>query len=537
MIPNLFNSIRRKSALVLFSLFLQAITSPSYSQTFTSIVYANSGLNQTDPDVFSSQPVIQGLTHNTLSEIPYGIEAIPYPDPVNGGYSYTNIPISQPGFDGTSVSLGAKLTMVEVDYQNGSVGYNSYFATNAYSIGYTFNPGYWYHITVTYAGSKSNDFTGIGLNLGASQLTSQLSNTGSAMTSIYGTSSDGVTFDDSYLGNTFYSNIVPVSNNQAFTDLAIPAFTVEAATTGLNIEALPSPNHTLTYLKIKSITIVGVPFINLNTAPVCSSQTYSINSSWPVSWSVSPAGIANLTPAGNSVTMSATGNGYATLTASLTAPDGNAYQVNSQAIQVGNPPITITSSRTVGEAFLATATQVSGATYTWYLDGSEEIGQTGHTCTAVVDCGVRNMIYAVATTACGTSQTPQVLILVNCGGGGQQSAARDTLVGKSAVNPLITSPQSPGDLKTNQSTSVFILSPNPTQGIVRISNSKQAYNQRKIYNVRVIDFQGKIRRSVEYAGGIDELSVNLSTLENGAYTIQVFDGRNWNSQHILLLRP
>jgi len=526
MTSTLSNRIAGRCFPMLLILFMHFIAFPSYSQTYTSMVYANSGLDQTVTDVFANSPSIQGLAHSTLSSMPGGEVYLPS--------SIDNTPpvhvtIEPPEFDGTEIKLGANFTTVRTDYSDGTSTINDYFMIDAYSIGYTFNPGYLYYITINFAGSKANDYTGIGLSMGSAQMTTDLTQTGSAMNTAFNTSASTGHVLDPFLANTFYSSFFHITNTQTFTNLVIPAFSVDNPTTGLNIEALPSNTTGTIYLKIKSITIVGIPFIDQNTSPVCSSQTFSINSSWPVSWSISPAGIANLTPSGSSVTVSKAGDGYATLTAGLTAPDGNVYQISSRSrIQVGNPPISIISSRTNGAAFVATATHIPGATYTWYLNGSLEIGQTGYTCTDLVDCGISNPIYAVATTVCGSSQTSEVGIFIKCNGGGEQSASRGSLSGTSSVYP--------GDPNANGSTATVVLSPNPTQGIVRISASGQANGSRKIYAVRVIDLLGRVRRLLRYSTGIGDLSVDLSAMENGTYTIQIFDGKDWDSHHVLLLK-
>jgi hypothetical protein len=75
------------------------------------------------------------------------------------------------------------------------------------------------------------------------------------------------------------------------------------------------------------------------------------------------------------------------------------------------------------------------------------------------------------------------------------------------------------------------VSPNPSRGIVTIG-----YAKGKVYQVRVLDAQGVVRKSFSYPGVSGNISVNLSGLMNGLYTVQIFDNKTWTSSQVLLSR-
>jgi hypothetical protein len=61
-------------------------------------------------------------------------------------------------------------------------------------------------------------------------------------------------------------------------------------------------------------------------------------------------------------------------------------------------------------------------------------------------------------------------------------------------------------------------------------------NQGKIYQVRVVDGTGQVRKSFSYPGGVEHVTVNLSGLNGGIYTVQVFDDKTWTSSQVVLTK-
>ena len=135
-------------------------------------------------------------------------------------------------------------------------------------------------------------------------------------------------------------------------------------------------------------------------------------------------------------------------------------------------------------------------------------------------------VYAYYTNACGTSGQLTA-------GGFQCDNACD------------------GCLPTTNSVG-FTVSPNPSSGIVSIGlapdgaastatmkknvSGSQSVVHPKVYQVRVIDVQGVVRKTFDYPGGMDRLSLDLSSLNNGVYIIQVFDNKTWKSSKVVLTK-
>jgi len=77
------------------------------------------------------------------------------------------------------------------------------------------------------------------------------------------------------------------------------------------------------------------------------------------------------------------------------------------------------------------------------------------------------------------------------------------------------------------------LSPNPATGMVRVATGAADH---KIHQVRIVDGEGIIRKTFRYAGDSDNVSVDVSSLPGGIYTVQVFDNRTWQSGQLVLTK-
>ena len=91
-----------------------------------------------------------------------------------------------------------------------------------------------------------------------------------------------------------------------------------------------------------------------------------------------------------------------------------------------------------------------------------------------------------------------------------------------------------------------LVSPNPTTGIARISPAKMLSGTgdklagsavtSKVYQVRVMDVRGVVFKTYNYPGGAENLSLDLSSLNNGIYIIQLFDNKTWRSTKVILAK-
>ncbi len=75
------------------------------------------------------------------------------------------------------------------------------------------------------------------------------------------------------------------------------------------------------------------------------------------------------------------------------------------------------------------------------------------------------------------------------------------------------------------------MTPNPTSNQITIT-SKSVKNPLNIKEVRVVDGQGVVRKSVK-ASSVRQLKIDISTLPAGKYFVNVFDGKEWLSQVII----
>jgi hypothetical protein len=78
------------------------------------------------------------------------------------------------------------------------------------------------------------------------------------------------------------------------------------------------------------------------------------------------------------------------------------------------------------------------------------------------------------------------------------------------------------------------LSPNPTPGMVRVSLEEGTLHH-PIYQVRVLDAQGVLKKIIKYSG-VDNVSVDLSGLTKGIYTLQIFDNKTWHSSSVVVAK-
>jgi hypothetical protein len=90
-----------------------------------------------------------------------------------------------------------------------------------------------------------------------------------------------------------------------------------------------------------------------------------------------------------------------------------------------------------------------------------------------------------------------------------------------------------------QSGFAIVASPNPVTDNVTVaikhSNTLATSNTKnsKIYQLRIIDENGNVKKLYQYSSGIINTTVSMSGLIKGAYTIQAFDGKTWSSVKVI----
>ena len=525
------SSCSRSKMLLLFSVALLLAVPRTHAQVYQSIVYAGSGLSiNSTSDVFTGNPTVDGVQHVDLED-------------AGSTFAYTgpnsppvNIVVKPTYFDGTSIQLGSNYTfVVENETINGVNVTNSFsvFGTNVYSIAYTFVPGYNYFITVNYSASAAGTVVGLGMSLGTAGYTNNFSQMGSAMSSTY--SGGGNSFMDNFLTNTFYSAWYDVYSNTTFANAVVPPLTVSSNTTGLNLEALPTTVGGTTYLTIKSISIAGVPSI-AGASTLCNAQTYSINSTWPASWSASPSGIVSLSPSGNSVTVTPTGNGPVTLTASVTDPGGLVHSV-SQYLSVGTPTTIVQinganqgDQQCEGSIFsVSAASWPSDATSfvwgTWFgLSSANGViaGQGQSSATIQLPAGYSDppsgdvvdgwLVSLQTQNACGVSSWESTVAgdIIDCGGGG--GGGNSSSMGRTLASGMGSGFNSGAGL------SIF---PNPADNMVNVALPDSVNVTRAL--ITLSDIYGRQLKKVTTVSSVNPIS--LSGLAAGIYLVQVYDGK------------
>ena len=81
----------------------------------------------------------------------------------------------------------------------------------------------------------------------------------------------------------------------------------------------------------------------------------------------------------------------------------------------------------------------------------------------------------------------------------------------------------------------FYVSPNPTNGNIVVSTTEgqkqvvKEINQIKIYQLRIIDQLGNVKKQYRYPGGISNANINISNLPAGVYVIQAYNGKTWEA--------
>jgi len=83
----------------------------------------------------------------------------------------------------------------------------------------------------------------------------------------------------------------------------------------------------------------------------------------------------------------------------------------------------------------------------------------------------------------------------------------------------------------------FTVSPNPSTGNLTVSTESQTLSNvspARIYQIRVIDQTGKVKKQFNFSSGITSTAINLSGLVAGIYTLQVYNGSEWASQQIVI---
>ena len=86
--------------------------------------------------------------------------------------------------------------------------------------------------------------------------------------------------------------------------------------------------------------------------------------------------------------------------------------------------------------------------------------------------------------------------------------------------------------------SALAVSPNPAARAVTVSviDNKEKQTNDNIYQVRIIDKLGIVRKIVRSPGGVKTMQVDIGSLSNDVYIVQVYDNGGWTSKRIMWAR-
>lgn len=266
----------------------------------------------------------------------------------------------------------------------------------------------------------------------------------------------------------------------------------------------------------------------------CTSATYSVNTTLPVTWSATPSGIVNLPPNGNQVTVSKSASGYVTLKATISSAC------------VPNPKIA-----SFGKICVGTPSPYVGGTFNdGGIGANQSLGNT------------YNQVYnrTVYVSLFGASN--EFTWDLNSYSGNTtwyHPAGYDGMI-INFGNPL---PVYYGDYvgfsltRTNQcgiateplffsyagATQYYIVAPNPVKSTFTITQieqkSKELTSGKKQHDIslrkmQIVDKMGNIVREKVYPNATKSAIVNTANLKSDVYTVRLYTKDNVESHRIII---
>lgn len=261
-------------------------------------------------------------------------------------------------------------------------------------------------------------------------------------------------------------------------------------------------------------------FISISgNAGLCTPSTYSVSGfsgTATYTWFSSPLGIVQIAPMGNGsqATISKIQNGNVTIFVTISSSCGGTVTV-SKTLVVGAPVITSISSNMTGSC--------NGLYQEWSLN-------------AVANSPVTSWLWTVDNPANNgwviySPTSPSTVVSVTNGGGITITATNSCGSGKSGVTIWSNCYYSPITASPNPATNNVTIAIDKTNGL----SSKNITNSQKglIYKITIIDQLGELKKQYSYPSGVRNTNINLTGLVKGMYTVQAFDGTNWNSVKVI----
>ena len=342
-----------------------------------------------------------------------------------------------------------------------------------------------------------------------------------------GSSSNGWIYNGSAAPQTFTtsSNAITLTpNSNTLADVKV--------TVKLNTVAQPQLTS--------DITVSSNPGLNLTMnvpSNLCTSGNFTVNNlpgGATVSWSASPSGSVVIVPSGNSATISngMSPGGEVDITATVTVSAGCTQQVVQNDIYFGSYPTTGTYKiNSSGSDYDAQSVN--------YVPPYQTHSFTGYNFDALTTYSYSvTKLYGNATISGSnpyyfslnpySSSNPadglvtfRVRATTNCGNIDQ-------------VFTFTTQGQ------CGECDGFFMISPNPASHTVKIKKSAAQTNGKQgttnqIYKITVLDRFGTPVQAYSYSG-VNEVTLNVSSLKTGVYVLKIFDGKKEHAQRLTITR-
>lgn len=232
-----------------------------------------------------------------------------------------------------------------------------------------------------------------------------------------------------------------------------------------------------------------------------------------VTWTSSNTSIATVTPSGNPGTVTKTGNGIVTITATV----GTGCYFNnvlSKTVTVGIVPSpSVDANWDTPLKIIAFVDPVDGATsYKWYVN-NVYIKSTSNNTTSLPyygDCNTNVTVSAEVVNSCGTS-------------------------GKTSTN-----------IGTAPCGSFYSIAPNPAGDIVTITADAPSalavktgvsyLSESRITQVKIYNSNGVLLKTIPYTKAATQVKINVGDLETGLYFVEVSNGIIKQTQKIVIAR-
>jgi hypothetical protein len=260
-----------------------------------------------------------------------------------------------------------------------------------------------------------------------------------------------------------------------------------------------------------------------------------------VTWSASPSGVVSITPNsnGSQATITRVGNGTVTITAHISSAfcDGAAI-TETLSIQVGAPTVNVigtpgSCSNGYQTWTLAATPSSLGTNWHWtvgYLGTNSSITinspTSAQTNISVKGGGIVNLTY---TDNCGNAESSSLTVYSQCSGNGVMAVSPNPTTGMVVISTTPTPPTAVTTDAVGDGTKEVTSAEAPSA----VSNTTTL---KKIYQVRVLAPTGTLLRQYTFPSGNTQVNLDLSSLKNGLYIVQVFDSNSWTSQQVIVLK-